>query len=149
MIPPSPAGGVHTARPPTQQPSSPAGTARARRSTLDICVFSITSDEISRVIMARHSDGVKVRVITDNDTLKEPGSDIATMKKIGCVLRTLILPDPPSLSTVYVLGVVLTCRIAACLSRSTAPRSTCTTRCAAAPCALRAATALAFTRSRV
>jgi len=60
--------------------------ARARTSA-DICVFSITCDEIADAIIAMHERGVHVRVITDDDQAKSQGSDIARLKAAGIVCK--------------------------------------------------------------
>nr|WP_284694902.1 phospholipase D-like domain-containing protein [Photobacterium galatheae] len=49
---------------------------RQARSKVDICVFTIADDELTKHILAAHERGVKVRVITDNDKLNDAGSDI-------------------------------------------------------------------------
>jgi cardiolipin hydrolase len=49
---------------------------RTARSTIDICVFTITDNRISEEILAAHHRGVKVRIMTDNDKAYDEGSDI-------------------------------------------------------------------------
>lgn len=39
----------------------------AAHSTLDICVFNITCNELADAVIAAHRRGVRVRIITDND----------------------------------------------------------------------------------
>jgi len=46
------------------------------KSTVDICVFTITDDRISQGILAAHRRGVKLRIITDNDKANDLGSDV-------------------------------------------------------------------------
>jgi phosphatidylserine/phosphatidylglycerophosphate/cardiolipin synthase-like enzyme len=41
------------------------------RSTLDICVFNITCNELAEAVIAAHRRGVRVRVITDNDQVRQ------------------------------------------------------------------------------
>jgi polyribonucleotide nucleotidyltransferase len=49
--------------------------------TLDICVFTITDDRVSRVIEDAHRSGVKVRLISDDECLSQIGSDIQSLAK--------------------------------------------------------------------
>ena len=53
------------------------------RQTLDICVFTITDDRISNLIVAAHKRGVKVRIITDNEKAYDPGSDVPRFRESG------------------------------------------------------------------
>uniref|UniRef100_A0A7R9YVT9 Mitochondrial cardiolipin hydrolase n=1 Tax=Chlamydomonas euryale TaxID=1486919 RepID=A0A7R9YVT9_9CHLO len=55
--------------------------------TLDICVFTITCDEISDAVMALHKRGVKVRVITDDDQANSLGSDIDKFRQCGIPVK--------------------------------------------------------------
>jgi cardiolipin hydrolase len=57
------------------------------RQTADICVFTITDDRISSAILAAHSRGVTVRIITDNDKQYDQGSDIERLRAAGIPLR--------------------------------------------------------------
>jgi mitochondrial cardiolipin hydrolase len=54
---------------------------RAARSTIDICVFTITDNRISDAILDAHRRGVKVRILTDNDKAFDEGSDIARFRE--------------------------------------------------------------------
>lgn len=49
---------------------------RTAKKTLDICVFTITANEIADVILDIHDKGVTVRIITDDEQRKSQGSDI-------------------------------------------------------------------------
>lgn len=40
---------------------------RSAQRTLDVCVFTITCDEIADALLQAHQRGVRVRVISDND----------------------------------------------------------------------------------
>ena len=57
------------------------------RSKIDICVFTITDDRISFPILAAHRRGVKIRILSDNDKLHDPGSDIPRFLEAKIPLR--------------------------------------------------------------
>jgi len=57
------------------------------RKKCDVCVFTITDDRISKAITAAHKRGVKIRIITDNEKMLDPGSDIERFKADGIALR--------------------------------------------------------------
>lgn len=56
---------------------------RTAASTLDICIFTLTCDDIANAILDRHTAGVKVRVICDDDQASSQGSDIGKLKSAG------------------------------------------------------------------
>lgn len=56
------------------------------RSSLDICVFTITDNRIARAIIDAHKRGVAVRVITDNDKAYDRGSDVIELSDEGIPL---------------------------------------------------------------
>jgi cardiolipin hydrolase len=56
---------------------------RSAKRTLDICVFTITCNEIAQELLGRHRDGVKVRIITDSDQAGSQGSDIQECRRAG------------------------------------------------------------------
>jgi len=58
----------------------------AKRS-LDVCVFTITCDEIADTVIRLHKQGVKVRVITDDEQVKTQGSDIHRMAEAGIATK--------------------------------------------------------------
>lgn len=60
---------------------------------MDICVFTITDNRITRAILRAHERRVKVRIISDNDKAHDAGSDIETLERAGIVLRTDKTPD--------------------------------------------------------
>jgi len=61
-------------------------------STLDICVFTITDDRISNVILQVHKKGGNVRIITDNDTSVALGSDIQKFRDNGITVKMDVSP---------------------------------------------------------
>jgi phosphatidylserine/phosphatidylglycerophosphate/cardiolipin synthase-like enzyme len=55
---------------------------RAQKS-VDVCVFTITDDRITREILAAHERGVVLRILTDDLKSDDPGSDIARLEAAG------------------------------------------------------------------
>lgn len=43
---------------------------------IDVCVFTISDNYISEALIAKKKEGVRVRIITDNDKMYDKGSDI-------------------------------------------------------------------------
>ncbi|MSP25418.1 MAG: endonuclease [Myxococcales bacterium] len=64
------------------------GLLGAARSTVDICVFTITDDRIAGAIHACHERGVAVRIITDDDKSLDLGSDVERLRRSGIPIRT-------------------------------------------------------------
>jgi phosphatidylserine/phosphatidylglycerophosphate/cardiolipin synthase-like enzyme len=58
------------------------------RSSIDVCVFTITDDRIAERILAAHSRGVKVRVLTDDEKSTDIGSDVDTLASAGIPVRS-------------------------------------------------------------
>lgn len=56
---------------------------RFSKSTIRICVFTISDDEITEELLAAHRNGKKVSIITDNDKLNDRGSDIDRLERAG------------------------------------------------------------------
>lgn len=46
------------------------------KSTLDVCVFTISDNDISDAILAAHNKDIAVRIVTDNDKSNDAGSDV-------------------------------------------------------------------------
>jgi mitochondrial cardiolipin hydrolase len=57
------------------------------KKSVEICVFTITDDRISREIAACHRRGVVVRILTDNDKSMDQGSDIDGLANVGIAVR--------------------------------------------------------------
>ena len=60
--------------------------AQAER-TVDICVFTITDDQLTSAVMDAHRRGVIVRIITDDDKSADLGSDAERFLQAGIELR--------------------------------------------------------------
>lgn len=58
------------------------------KKSVDICVFTISDDRISKAIVACHTRNVKVRVLTDDEKSSDLGSDIGTFSKKGISVKT-------------------------------------------------------------
>lgn len=57
------------------------------RVSVDICVFTISDNNISKAIADAHERGVKIKIITDNDKANDLGSDIYSLAKQGVNIR--------------------------------------------------------------
>lgn len=76
---------------------------KSAKQTLDVCVFTLTDDEITRALLEAHyayerffcfielsfmyCSGVKVRLITDDEQCNTTGSDVKTLHEAGVPLR--------------------------------------------------------------
>ena len=54
---------------------------------VDVCVFTISDDRITRDMIAAHRRGIRLRVITDNDKQFDRGSDIEDLAAAGIPVR--------------------------------------------------------------
>lgn len=59
---------------------------RKAQHSVDICVFTISDDQISREIVAAHQRGVRIRLITDNEKEFDAGSDIGWLRDAGIAI---------------------------------------------------------------
>lgn len=57
------------------------------KKAIDICVFTISDDRISRKIVERHQAKIKIRIISDNDKTMDTGSDIIELARKGIPVR--------------------------------------------------------------
>ena len=57
------------------------------RSSIDICVFTITDNRVSEPILGAHHRGVAVRIITDNFKSEDRGSDVDRLRGAGIAVR--------------------------------------------------------------
>ena len=54
---------------------------------LDICVFTISDDRISRAIVDAMKNGVDIRIISDNFKIEDSGSDILDLSRVGIPVK--------------------------------------------------------------
>ena len=57
------------------------------RNTIDICVFTITDNRVTRAIIEAHQRQVALRVISDDDKSGDLGSDIDRLQEAGIPVR--------------------------------------------------------------
>lgn len=55
--------------------------------SVDVCVFTITDNRITRAILRAHRRGVAVRIVTDDLKAYDPGSDVYRLAGAGVPLR--------------------------------------------------------------
>jgi len=55
---------------------------------LDVCVFTITCNEIRDALLAAHQRGVRVRIVSDDECAGAAGSDVAELAAAGIPTRT-------------------------------------------------------------
>ncbi|HYQ58909.1 MAG TPA: phospholipase D-like domain-containing protein [Draconibacterium sp.] len=56
--------------------------------TVDLCIFTITDNELAKRIIACHKRGVKVRIITDDEKMEDNGSEITQLAQAGIPVKT-------------------------------------------------------------
>lgn len=56
-------------------------------SELDICVFTISDDRISRALVKAMKNEVSIRIISDNTKMYDEGSDIENLAKVGIPVK--------------------------------------------------------------
>jgi phosphatidylserine/phosphatidylglycerophosphate/cardiolipin synthase-like enzyme len=57
------------------------------RESLDICVFTITHDDLSEAIVRASSRGVAIRILSDDLKATDTGSDIDRLRQAGVAVR--------------------------------------------------------------
>ncbi len=55
--------------------------------TVDVCVFTITDDRVTRALLDAHRRGVSVRIITDDEKSRDLGSDVEQLAGAGIPVR--------------------------------------------------------------
>lgn len=56
--------------------------------SLNICVFNITNDRLANALHDAHKRGVVVRVISDDECMKNQGNDVYWLAQQGIAVRT-------------------------------------------------------------
>jgi mitochondrial cardiolipin hydrolase len=57
------------------------------RGSIDVCVFTVTDDRLSRVLVDAHQRGIRVRVVSDNEKALDAGSDMGRLRGAGIPVR--------------------------------------------------------------
>jgi phosphatidylserine/phosphatidylglycerophosphate/cardiolipin synthase-like enzyme len=57
------------------------------KQSLDICVFTITDERLANDILVCHRNGIKVRIITDDEKMYDHGSAIKDLKSAGIPVK--------------------------------------------------------------
>jgi cardiolipin hydrolase len=60
---------------------------RSAKTNLFICVFTISDNEISKEILAKHQEGIDIKIITDNEKQFDKGSDIQELFDAGIQVK--------------------------------------------------------------
>lgn len=60
--------------------------ARAKKS-IDLCVFTISDEQLGRSLKAAHARGIKVRLITDGNKMRDTGSQIKDLARAGVQVK--------------------------------------------------------------
>jgi hypothetical protein len=55
--------------------------------TLSICIFTLTDDRLSNLLIELWNSGVKIRIITEAKTANDDGSDIALLMRMGIPVK--------------------------------------------------------------
>ena len=58
------------------------------KKNLRICIFTFTNNDLSKAVMDWKKRGVQVQIITDDECVKQKGSDIEYLASKGCEIRT-------------------------------------------------------------
>lgn len=57
------------------------------QTSVDLCVFTITDNELAMRIIACQKRGLKVRIITDDEKVNDNGSEIIKLRKAGIPIK--------------------------------------------------------------
>jgi cardiolipin hydrolase len=57
------------------------------KKSIDLCVFTITDDRLSSLILDAQHRKVRLRIITDNDKAMDEGSDVDRFREVGIEVR--------------------------------------------------------------
>jgi phosphatidylserine/phosphatidylglycerophosphate/cardiolipin synthase-like enzyme len=57
------------------------------RGSIDVCVYTVTDDRITRALLEAHGRGVRLRVVGDDDKSLDAGSDMDRLRDAGVPVR--------------------------------------------------------------
>jgi cardiolipin hydrolase len=57
------------------------------RGSIDVCVFTVTDDRLTRALIAAHQRGLRVRLVSDDDKALDVGSDVGRLRGAGIPVR--------------------------------------------------------------
>ncbi|HEX8697829.1 MAG TPA: phospholipase D-like domain-containing protein [Myxococcaceae bacterium] len=57
------------------------------RGSIDVCVFTVTDDRLTRALLEAHGRGLRIRLVSDDDKALDAGSDVARMRDVGIPVR--------------------------------------------------------------
>jgi len=60
---------------------------RDANSSVDLCVFTITDNELAKEVITCHRRNIKVRIITDDEKVNAKGSEIIKMERAGIPVK--------------------------------------------------------------
>lgn len=59
------------------------GAIKHAKKSVDVCVFTISDDQISQSLLDAHRKSINIRIITDNDKANDMGSDVDMLQSKG------------------------------------------------------------------
>ena len=80
---------------------------RSATRTVDVAIYTISDDRISRVLHTLHEQGVRVRLFTEKTTMADQGSDVQSLANAGMEVRYDNSPFLMHHKTVVIDGVLL------------------------------------------
>jgi cardiolipin hydrolase len=57
------------------------------RGSIDVCVFTVTDDRLTRALIDAHQRGLRVRLVSDDDKALDAGSDVGRLSGAGIPVR--------------------------------------------------------------
>jgi cardiolipin hydrolase len=57
------------------------------RGAIDVCVFTVTDDRLSRALLDAHRRGIRVRMVSDDEKSLDAGSDMERLRDAGIPVR--------------------------------------------------------------
>ncbi len=58
------------------------------KKSIDLCVFTISDELLGRCLRKAHERGIKVRIITDNNKMRDAGSQVKDLARCGIDVKT-------------------------------------------------------------